>query len=315
METLKIEDNGRYYGVVGKNRTVIVPFEYDEIIRTFSSGLINVRKNDKWGCLDLEGNIVIPLEYDWIFPFGKDESSTSSAKRNGKWGIIDRKGNDIIPCIYDDEVVFNKDGAVVSLNGKIGKIDNGGKTVIPCQYTYFKPFVRSTKLIKVMEDGKWGVIDVSGNVMIPMLYDDIGELYMDYVVVKQNGFCGLVDLKGEVILPFEYDKIDRSIHGREFSEIGDKSEVFAVHINKKWEYIIVNSENKSKAQFDWISGPWRKNEYIVKIEKNYGIVNRVGEVIIPITYSKIFVNYDRVILSHYVLKNKGQKSTIIPFDQ
>ena len=89
-KTLKIEDNGQYYGVVGKNNTIVVPFEYDEIIRTFSSGLINVCKNDKWGCLDLNGNIVIPLKYDWISPFGRDNTSTSCARRDGKWGVLDR---------------------------------------------------------------------------------------------------------------------------------------------------------------------------------------------------------------------------------
>ena len=30
-EALKIEDNGQFYGVVGKNNTIVVPFEYDEI--------------------------------------------------------------------------------------------------------------------------------------------------------------------------------------------------------------------------------------------------------------------------------------------
>ena len=57
--SLKIEDNGQFYGVVSKNNKIVVPFEYDEIIRTFSSGLISVCKNDKWGCLDLEGNVIL----------------------------------------------------------------------------------------------------------------------------------------------------------------------------------------------------------------------------------------------------------------
>ena len=60
-DTLKIEFDGTYYGVVSKNNKIVVPFEYDEIVNTFSSGLFNVCKNDKWGCLDLDGNVVIPL--------------------------------------------------------------------------------------------------------------------------------------------------------------------------------------------------------------------------------------------------------------
>lgn len=61
MDVLKIKYDGKHYGVVGKNNTVVVPFVYDEILRTFSSGLINVCKNNQWGCLDLDGNAVIPI--------------------------------------------------------------------------------------------------------------------------------------------------------------------------------------------------------------------------------------------------------------
>ena len=314
METLRIKEDGGFYGVVGKNNTIVVPFEYDEIIRTFSSGLINVCKDDKWGCLDLEGNMVIPLMYDWIFPFGKDAMDSTGAKRNGKWGIIDRKGNDIIPCVYDNEIVFKKDIAVVSIDGKTGMIDKEGKAIVPCQYSYFKPFILSPKLIKIMESNKWGIIDEKGNTVIPPTYDGFDEIYNDFVVVKQEGRYGLVNLRGEIIIPIEYNKIDKSCHNSSCFCVDPKSEIFAVYINKKWQYIIANNDNRNNTRYDWVSGPWRNGEYIVKIDKNFGIVNRLGEMIVPMTYSKIYVDFDRVNYNQqYVLKARGNKSTTIPF--
>ena len=46
-DTLKIDYDGTYYGVVDKNNKIVVPFEYDKIIMACSSGLIYVCKNDK----------------------------------------------------------------------------------------------------------------------------------------------------------------------------------------------------------------------------------------------------------------------------
>lgn len=312
-DTLKIENNGNYYGVVDKNNTVVIPYEYDEIVNTFSSGLINVCKKDKWGCLDLEGNIVVPLIYDCLSPFEEDSLDTTSAKRNGKWGMINRKGKEIILCVYDNEIVFNKNSAIVSLNGKIGKIDKKGKEIIPCQYTCIEPFVNSSRLFKVMENDKWGIIDTKGSIVVPLIYDEIGDLFKDYVIIKQNGFFGVVNLRGEIIIPNMYNKIDRTFHGTNRAKIDSHCEFFAVLNNNKWGYIIANNDNRDNIKYDWISGPWDNDYYVVKSEKNYGIVNRRGEIIFPITYSKIGVYYDRDSCSSYFeLKTKGQKSTIIP---
>lgn len=108
MNDLKIKYDGEFYGVVGKNNAVVVPFIYDEILRTFSSGLINVCKNDKWGCLDLNGNEIIPLSYEWIKPLGNEEKCVACAKKGKCWGVIDKRGNEVLPFTQEKEIVFSK---------------------------------------------------------------------------------------------------------------------------------------------------------------------------------------------------------------
>ena len=108
MDDLIIKYDGDFYGVAGKNNAVVVPFIYDEILRTFSSGLINVCKNDKWGCLDLDGNVIIPLCYEWIKPFGCEEECVKSAKKDGFWGVIDKHGNVVVPFTQVEEILFKE---------------------------------------------------------------------------------------------------------------------------------------------------------------------------------------------------------------
>lgn len=295
-DTLKIEFDGTYYGVVSKNNKIVVPFEYDEIVNTISSGLINVCKNDKWGCLDLDGNIVIPLVYDWIFPFGKDPLDTTSAKRNGKWGIIDRKGTDIIPCVYDEEIVFKHDRAIASTNGKMGMIDKNGNYIIPCQYSYLKPFVKSPMFIKVIDNNKYGILDLSGATIIPTIYDEIEDIYNDFVIVKQSGYFGVINIKGEEVVPCEYEGIDKYHHDISHLEIDPQSDVFSVLKNKKWKYVLATNKECNVVLYDWVSGLFTPSNYIVKQNKKYGLINNHGEIIVPVEYNRIEGNFDYYIL-------------------
>lgn len=304
-DTLKIEYDGTYYGIVSKNNKIVVPFEYDEIVNTFSSGLINVCKNDKWGCLDLEGNIVIPLVYDWIFPFGKDPLDTTSAKRNGKWGIIDRKGTDIIPCVYDEEIVFKHDRAVLSANGKMGMIDKEGNVIIPFEYYYVKPFTRSLELIKVAKNNKCGVIDIFGEIRIPAIYDEICDIRGDFLIIKQDGLCGIINTRGKVFVPNKYVKIEYFVPQEGLSTDEDcqfpqdaPEDVFAVTTGHKWKYIIVNEEIANEPEeYDWTSGLLSHNSFLVKRNHKFGLVRKNGQSVIPIEYSHINLNSEYIILT------------------
>lgn len=310
MNDLKIKYDGRYCGVVGKNNAVVVPFIYDEILRTFSSGLINVCKNDKWGCLDLDGNVVIPIEYDWIAPFGKDVLSSSNVRKKGKWGVLNRSGEEKIPCVYDEEIVFKDNCAIVSKNGKMGIINKKGECVIPCCYSYLKPFVNSSKLFKVAENNKSGIVDILGGIIVPIIYDEIGNLYDDVVVVKRNGFYGLINLVGEEIIPCEYDKIDKfrpkeglsSNSEIYYYDNDDKSGVFSVLKGRKWRYILANNESRNNHNYDWIAGMFPPYNYVVKTGKKYGLINQRGEEVVPIEYTSIFGIY-----GYFVLETKRKK--------
>ena len=44
----------------------------------------------RWGCFDIQGNIIIPFEYDIIEDF---VNGIARAKKNNRWAYIDNKGN------------------------------------------------------------------------------------------------------------------------------------------------------------------------------------------------------------------------------
>ena len=87
------------YGFVdtSSEALVAIPFIYERV-HEFSEGLASVRKNGKFGFIDIKGENMIPFIYDYAGDF---QYGHVVVKKNGKWGIIDKENNEIIPIIYD----------------------------------------------------------------------------------------------------------------------------------------------------------------------------------------------------------------------
>jgi len=241
-ETLKIEYNGKYYGVVGKNNTIVVPFEYDEIIRTFSSGLINVCKNDKWGCLDLEGNVVIPLVYDWIYPFGIGPDCLTQVRLDGRWGLINKTGDIIVPINYEKEIVFkgkaskfvdvngntiivNSNGTIVSndeskaqisfnasglailkMGNHYGLVNEDGQAVLDFEYSSIQ-YSLCKECYILERNGLYGIASLYGKLITDTIYNYIGAGDRIAFIVKKNEYYGAINCNGKIVIPIEYDEI------------------------------------------------------------------------------------------------------------
>ena len=88
--------------------------------------------------------------------------------------------------------------------------------------------------LTIRENGKVGLYSISGDILVPIEYEDIDFTYdspMPYsnlFVVKKNGKWGVIDNKSNIIIPFEYDQIFRTPY-----HIGD----YVVKQNGKYGYI------------------------------------------------------------------------------
>jgi hypothetical protein len=69
----------------------------DEDDYFFHYGFCKVKLNDKWGVIDTNGTIRVPIEYEYVKPDYKDYWEVML---NEKWGVVDRSGKVIIPCEY-----------------------------------------------------------------------------------------------------------------------------------------------------------------------------------------------------------------------
>lgn len=106
-------------------------------VRRFDCGVAAVKKDGKWGFINEEGIVVIPLKYENVNPFdSRIAPQITIAKYEGKYGYINIDGVEITPFKYDVATHFNPSlgYAWVELNGKKGFVDKKGTELVPLKY-------------------------------------------------------------------------------------------------------------------------------------------------------------------------------------
>ncbi len=83
-EAVRFEADGKF-GLLGRQGSVVVPAEYDEIVPT-GEAFWKMRKADKWGLLDAHGKELLPLQFTELLA---PENDVVQARVGGKWGLYD----------------------------------------------------------------------------------------------------------------------------------------------------------------------------------------------------------------------------------
>jgi hypothetical protein len=60
--------------------------------------------------------------------------------------------------------------------------------------------------VTVQKDGNYGVADTSGNIIVPLIYEQVLAYSEDLLAVKKNGKWGFIDRKGKEKIPCIYDE-------------------------------------------------------------------------------------------------------------
>ncbi|MCL2820191.1 MAG: WG repeat-containing protein [Oscillospiraceae bacterium] len=148
---------GGKWGVIDINNKWLIPAQYDGIVldemkRCFAQGSLFVRTGS--GVNLFTDGAFTGEYYEDAHPFG--EEGYAAVKRNGKWGFIDVNGIVIIPFIFDDALSFGQHLAAVKTEEGWGYVCREGKLVIDAVFYQAKSF--SNGSAPVLTDRGWQLI-------------------------------------------------------------------------------------------------------------------------------------------------------------
>lgn len=299
----RIEDEGKF-GFIDTNGNIIIDFKYDFAYEFGDDGLawVNIGGNrttyfcdgGKWGLINEKEDVII----DFLFELSEVQKfweglawiKIGNNKYRDKWSLIDKEGTFILKNIdnFDSAFAFCNGVAIIEKDKKKGCIDKTGKIIIEPMFDSITGSSDEVVWVNIgavedydgfMEGGKWGLINLKGEYIKDLQYENINYFYNGVAWVKEfeEEKWGLIDLSGAQILDFKYDKINNFYHNEAL-----------VLLNSQWVIIdkngaILKKFNKninSIKNFDGKTGS-------ITINDKYGYVNNRGQIILDPIYDEI----------------------------
>ncbi|MCL1919083.1 MAG: WG repeat-containing protein [Peptococcaceae bacterium] len=200
--------------------------------------------------------------------------------------------------IYDTIHPFYKGRALVEKDGKCGYINTEGDEVVPLVYDrsgrgYFPLFdLEKAHSRYVAKDGKTFIVEVFDDQ--DKRTDLIDE--NNWRWVEKDGKEGIIDADGNVIIPLEYDLVGGSVNVH-FYENGDDSGIkdvsfyegrLRVLADRKWGFIDRANTVIIPLEYDYVLN---FDEGIAHVEKDgkSGYVDTYGTLVIPLEYDSLGV--------------------------
>jgi len=263
----------------------IVPTQYINI-RQIGKLFICTNESHQSEIRDFSGKVILDdiafvgNEYENLMRFNRGGSFIKNSKNylseesftGGLWGFINRDGQIICKPKYTSASDFKKNCSIVSSNGKYGLISLNFDTLIPLKFDYIIETDSSySNFFTGVTNQKIGFF-CGDKSHIPFIYKKVWSFIKDKAIVSENKLLNCINKDGVSILSNEYAKLS-------ILESGDISYLE----NGKWGLIDNLGKVKLPANFQSIYSP---KDTIIRIKKDnlYGFISTNNKWILPAKY-------------------------------
>lgn len=267
---------------------------------------------------------------DWVTDAASGDSLGVYAV-GGRRGYINVKNGEIIINAktndYEKAWVFSDGLAAVMKDGKVGFINVDNELVIPFRFDYSDKCImyeigylfHDGYCVMTNKDGKFGLIDISGNWVVEPEYDELWNAHKTgNRIVVNDGKHGVLDSCGNVVYPAEYFCIDIWEDGFVLTKDGRKwQEDYEGNIVNPFVIDGVNGYMKYPVSYSNENGvEYALSDYAEYfVNRNSGIMNRItGRPITPALFEdvnmisdKLFEVQDAETYDWYIIDVNGNK--------
>ena len=159
---------GEKWGFINEQGEDVIEFRYDEARGFGGSDIAAVRIDDKWGCIDAKGREVIPLEYDTVRHFMENDiyaCNLVEVSKDGAWGCVDSSGREIIPLEYTNNCLPISDTTIVAAkDGEVFVLNNKNQVLHHEEYDGGDYIAANYGLFELSSNGDLLWLDFDGNI-------------------------------------------------------------------------------------------------------------------------------------------------------
>ena len=284
------------YGLCNNNGEFIVDPQYTAIEYRYLR-YFKLTKGDSCHYLFNYKDIIKDITLDDAMPITiqkKEQKLFYFNYKQGKaWGLLRENGQPVIAVQYDKPLekvgYIHSDSTayfIACKDNQFGLIDIDNNIVLPFQYKKIEHTDFYNTIELTTDEGKQ-LYNMAKKQLALNLFYDKSNVTDRYLYLKKNGLETAVDYHHmQILFPFKYN----SISGL------DDNEHFIVTIEGKTA--VVNREDKQIIPYgyDEIQASCKPNLFVIRKEKQYGIVNLKNELVYGMTPYLIYTYDDRIEL-------------------
>ena len=329
---------------IDKTGKAITDYIFDEAF-SFHHGFATVEIDGLYGLVDRMGQFTIPAKYDEC---GEMSEGFVYAAKGEKYGYLNARGEIIVDFKYNNASDFSNGLAVVEKDSLSGYIDTTGQVVIDFVYDWAEPF-RGDYPARMRKNGKFGLINRQGEVLVEPVYSAIGDFSDGYFLAARENTYGFINLRGEEVIPFEFNFGQTALSESRF--IGGNAKVFQKIKKDVWTAVIDTAGKKvvpaifedlgifsnrlmpvkKKGKWGYADGklnlviPYLYDEAgsfqdtVARVSKNglFGLIDTLGKPVIPLQFTEL-VLLDSILLvkdtAYGVINLKGAELVPMQFE-
>ncbi|MBC1453863.1 WG repeat-containing protein [Listeria welshimeri] len=206
-------------------------------------------------------NDKVKMNYNSHYCHGYMQVTTAEKEGKSYFGFVDRQGKIITKELYDKVSDFTKDGLAI-----------------------------------VVKDGKMGAINSKEEVIIPFMYDRISDFENGFALVFKNKLWGAFDNRGKQVLPTEYEALSKNygegfiyIIGEEVGFVDSNNHRYQLTTKDEGETFFYYDSEGNKASISNLDQayPFLDKGMVACYNNKEGLINTLGEVIVPVKYDQI----------------------------
>ncbi len=308
QDGIAILKQGRYSSVQKEDGTMLLPGQYDRIVRYGDMLVADVVSYvAKWWqttVYDLDGNVLMAEKTDakLLYVFGYLSVSWTERTDKAWWEegssvtrhtVLDKTGKTVLENVDDETYqsfrreyfllnVVETDTAGSSQSGlvraTVSKENGETRTIfmnedcteVAILHEFEKVWPFENGYAPFCERGRWGYIDTKGNVVIQPQYEEARAFSETVAPVKSGGVWGFVGKDGlEKVAP-QYEEFYIAEDGTEMT------------VKKDGKWGLIDAQGITKIPFQFDTPFWFQEDMAVMTDgEKYGYIGQSGEWVIP----------------------------------
>lgn len=240
---------GRYWQLIDEHGTTVSEQKIDRIKRGNTANGVIFKKEKKWGLIGANGQVLLEAIYDDIRWFIREEQyQIALVKQEGKYGLYHLSDGWIEAIQYEriNRVSDDKPHYIVSLDKLQGYKENRERTILDIKYQQIYSIkVDGEHYLKVKnQEGRIGLFDLEGQMILPMEYIKMGLLTkpggspMNLLFLKKESSAEIYDLQKRSLVINSQEEIKHLEHN-----------AFAIR-NDQWRLVFLDNPTYKGQVYD-----------------------------------------------------------------